>query len=113
MLKISGRIETILPLESGVSKKTDKPWSKGGFTINTGDKYNPIVCFSLFGEEKIALTNGHNVGEEVEVAFNLSSRAWEKDGKVSYFTSADAWAINKSSGEQEPVTQEDSSDLPF
>ena len=52
-LKIAGTITKILDIEGGVSKN-GKEWKKQGFIIDTGAEYNPQICFSLFGEEKIA-----------------------------------------------------------
>ena len=51
-LSIKGRITQILDVESGTSK-AGKEWKKQAFVVDTGAQYNPLVCFSLFGEEKI------------------------------------------------------------
>jgi len=115
-LKVTGKIEELLPVESGVSK-AGKDWKKQNFVVNTGDEYNPLVCFSVFGDEKVANLANNKVGETVEVAFNVSSRKWEKDGKVSYFHNLDAWKINVVGGNisNEPagVGQSDDDSLPF
>ena len=63
---------------------------KQGFVIDTGAQYNPEVCFSLFGDEKIEMLRNYGEGQEVEVAFNISSR--EFNGK--YYHNIDAWKIN-------------------
>ena len=56
-LSIKGKINQILSVESGTSK-AGKEWKKQSFVVDTGAQYNPLVCFSLFGEEKISmLTN--------------------------------------------------------
>ncbi len=88
-LKIKGRIIKILSIESGTSK-AGKEWKKQGFVIDTGAQYNPEVCFSLFGDDKIAMLRNFGEGQEVEVAFNISSR--EFNGK--YYHNIDAWKIN-------------------
>ena len=90
-LKVSGKIEKILPVESGTSK-AGKEWKKQNFVINTGAEFNPTICFSVFGDEKVDnLTKYNKEGDEVEVHFNVSSREWE--GK--YFHNVDAWRIEK------------------
>tara|TARA_B100001029_G_C14837319_1_gene326330 strand:- start:154 stop:519 length:366 start_codon:yes stop_codon:yes gene_type:complete len=89
-LSIKGTIKHKLEIEEGVSK-AGKEWKSQSFVLNTGAQYNPDICFKLFGEEKINLISNLNDGEEVEVSFNLSSREW--NGK--WFTSADAWKIEK------------------
>lgn len=87
-LKIKGQITSKLEVESGTSN-AGKEWQKQSFVINTGAQYNPEVCFSLFGEEKIAMLENHQEGTEVEVSFNISSR--EFNGK--YYHNLDAWKI--------------------
>lgn len=92
-LAVKGRISKILSIESGMSK-AGKEWKKQGFVIDTGAQYNPEVCFSLFGDDKIAMLRNFGEGQEVEVAFNISSR--EFNGK--YYHNIDAWKINPAGG---------------
>ena len=88
--------------------------------IDTGAQFNPEVCFSLFGEDKISMLQGIKPGEEIEISFNLSSR--EYNGR--YYHNIDAWRINKAAvavvagpadeapfPAQEAAEEED--DLPF
>lgn len=88
-LSVKGTIKQILKVESGTSK-AGKEWKKQGFVVDTGAQYNPDVCFSLFGEDKIAALNNFSQGDEVEVFFNISSR--EFNGK--YYHNIDAWKID-------------------
>ena len=90
VLEVRGVISSILDVESGTSK-AGKEWKKQGFVIDTGNEYNPEVCFSVFGEDKIESLSKHNAGDEVNVSFNLSSR--EFNGK--YYHNIDAWQIEK------------------
>ena len=92
-MEIKGKVENILAVESGTSK-AGKEWRKQNFVINTGDQYNPLVCFGVFGDDKIAMVADLSVGEDVNVHFNLSSR--EFNGK--YYHNIDAWKIEKGSG---------------
>ena len=71
------------------------------------DSYNPDICFKLFGEEKIQLLTNIQEEEKVEVFFNLSSREW--NGK--WFTSADAWKIEKNTENSQDL-QIDNSEIP-
>ena len=115
-LKIKGKIVKVLEVESGTSK-AGKEWKKQGFVIDTGKEYNPEVCFSMFGDEKVDNFAKYNKeGQEVEVSFNVSSR--EFNGK--YFHNLDAWMVktvtneapaglNNSDAEQDDPTD----DLPF
>lgn len=108
--KIAGKIVKFLPVEKGVSG-AGKEWQKQSFVIDTGDQYNPEVCFSMFGDEKVEKLNQYNkVGDEVEVSFNLSSR--EFNGK--YYHNLDAWRLDKIGADTASgaaATEED--DLPF
>jgi hypothetical protein len=88
-LSVEGKLTSILPVESGTSK-AGKEWKKQGFVIDTGAQYNPEVCFSLFGDDKIALLSGLKSGQDIKVEFNLSSR--EYNGK--WFHNVDAWKID-------------------
>ena len=54
-------------------------------------------------QDRTTLFDNLNVGDEVEVAFNLRGRPWtNKDGVTSYFNSLVAWRVSKVT--TEPVT---------
>ena len=95
-LTIKGNLVKILDATGGTSK-AGKEWSKQEFVINTGDQFNPEVCFTLFGDDKISLIKDIAEGQELTVHFNLSSR----DFQGKYYHNLDAWKI------------EASQDLPF
>jgi len=88
-LKVSGKITSILDVEKGTSK-AGKDWQKQNFVIDTGEKFNNIICFQVFGVDKCeALTKYNKVGDVVNVSFNVSSR--EYNGK--YYHNLDAWMV--------------------
>ena len=90
-MDIHGKINKILPLESGVSK-AGKEWKKQSVLIDTGDEYNPIVLVNAFGEEKIKSLNKFQEGDTIDISCNVYSR--EFNGK--YYTSIDGyWFANK------------------
>jgi hypothetical protein len=69
-------------------------------------------------QDKAALLDKVNFGDEVKVSFNLRGNKWEKDGKVSYFTNLDAWKIEVIKAEKNNVISEaelvePADDLPF
>lgn len=110
-LKIEGKIVAILPIVKGTSK-AGKEWQKMDFVIDTGDQFNPNVCFQLFGEEKTEqFLKSSKEGDNITVHFNVSSR--EFNGK--YYTNLDAWkwetVQNEAPGQPDPVNEEE--DLPF
>lgn len=116
-LALKGTISKILPVETGTSK-AGKGWKKQSFVVDTGEAYNPDVCFGLFGDDKLEMLTQFAEGEAVEVAFNVSSR--EFNGK--YYHNIDAWKISKvGTSVQSPVSApfpaaanvEGDDDLPF
>ena len=62
-----------------------------------GERFSDFIKFQLT-QDKCPLIDSFQVGELVEVSFNLRGRKWEKDGKVSYFNSLDAWRLKKADG---------------
>ncbi len=113
-LRVTGVIKSINQIEKGQSK-AGKEWQKQTFVIDTGEKFNPEVCFQVFGAEKCEnLTKYNKVGDNVEVCFNVSSR--EFNGK--YYHNLDAWKVSKMEGMSTApapanVDAEGVDDLPF
>jgi len=112
-LEVVGKIEKVLEAKKGTSKKSGEEWISQEFVVKTGDKYNNLYCFSIFGQEKVDNFAKYNkVGDAVKVSFNVSTNEWQ--GK--YFTSLQAWSVFKETGEangQEPVVSDVVDDLPF
>ena len=104
-MEVKGIIIEKLEKETGETK-AGKSWVKQSIVIDNGDQYNPLVCVTFFGEEKVAKLASFNKGNSCVVEINLSSR--EYNGK--YYHNIDGWKIAKV-GEQAPVAEED--DLPF
>jgi hypothetical protein len=88
MNTIKGKLVKVLPIESGISK-AGKEWKKGGFVIDTGDQFNPFICFGLFGKS-LSIIDGKTIGNELEVSFNISSREFEN----KWYSQIDAWKID-------------------
>jgi hypothetical protein len=73
-------------------------------------------------QDKCELLEQHNVGDEVEVHFNLRGREWNGPQGVKFFNTLDAWRVTAVSNSQPTTTQaaaaskaqvSDPSDLPF
>jgi hypothetical protein len=107
-LAVKGKIQQILKPQSGTSQ-AGKEWNKQEFVIETEEQYPKKVCFTLFGE-KTSLINGLEVGQEVEVSFNLESR--EYNGR--WFHNVNAWKIDKPSAQNipEPPPEFSADDIP-
>ena len=106
-LSIKGTLKKKLDIEQGTSKSGNE-WKSQSFILNTGEQYNPDICFKLFGDEKIKMIESLNEGEEISVMFNLYSREWNN----KWYTSADAWKIEKSDSNSQDFEIIDESEIP-
>ena len=106
-LKITGTIEKFLDVQKGTTKE-GKEWQKREFIVKTSDEYNNLFCFDVFGLEQVEnLTKFNNVGDVVEVQFNVKCNEW----KGKYYTSLSSWRIEKLEVVQQEAKSDD--DLPF
>ena len=104
-MNVIGKITKKLDIESGISK-SGKEWNKQSVIIEqTGTEYNKQVVISFFGD-KIKNLRDIEVGSEVNVSINLSSR--EYNGK--YYHNIDGWFIAKLGEETVSPTNDD---MPF
>lgn len=78
------RTETFKVREFAVEKTEDI----GGRTIINYAKFQCV-------QDKTAIVDKVNVGDDIKVYFNIKGSKWEKDGKTSYFTNLDAWRIEQ------------------
>lgn len=104
-MKVNGKLVKFLEVQKGTSK-AGKEWMKQEFVLNTGDDYNPEICISVFGKEKVEGLKQFNEGQQLEVSVNVYSREW----KGRYFHSIDAWQIEVVGSKQDVG---DDGDLPF
>lgn len=89
-MQIIGKLTTKLPRETGTSK-SGKSWEKQSIVIEqTGATFNKEVVVTFFGD-KIKQIRDIEVGTEVSVSINLSSR--EYNGR--YYHNIDGWFIAK------------------
>ena len=88
-MEIEGRLEIKLAVQSGRSAKGD--WAKQEFVIEDQEGNFPTkACFSVWGADKVKDLERYNVGDQIKVAFNISSR--EFNGK--WYTDLRAWRIS-------------------
>ena len=89
IMEIEGRLEMKLAVQSGTSAKGN--WAKQEFVIEYQEGNFPTkACFSVWGAEKVKDLEKYNVGDQIKVAFNISSR--EFNGK--WYTDLRAWRIS-------------------
>src|SRR5437868_13482610 len=78
------RTETFKTREFAVEKTEDI----NGRTITNYVKFQCV-------QDKTAIVDRINIGDDVKVYFNIKGSKWEKDGKVNYITNLDAWRIEQ------------------
>jgi hypothetical protein len=105
-MEIIGKLVQKLERETGVSKE-GKTWEKQSILVEqSGTDYNKEVVISFFGD-KIKKLRDLEVGSDVSVSINLSSR--EYNGK--YYHNIDGWFIAKFG--EETVSPLNEENLPF
>lgn len=78
------RTETFKVREFAVEKTDDI----GGRTVSNFIKFQCV-------QDKTAIIDKVNIGDEIKVHFNIKGTKWEKEGKTSYFTNLDAWRVEQ------------------
>jgi hypothetical protein len=92
-------------------------FTKREFVIKlTGENENPTypnhVALELI-KDKCPMMDNHNIGDEIQVQFNLSGRLWSGGGKPEKcFTSLQAWRVTPVSGLPHSSSLVDQSDSP-
>ena len=105
-MNIIGKLVKKLERETGVSK-TGKAWEKQSIIVEqSGTDYNKEVVVTFFGD-KIKSIRDIEVGSDVNVSINLSSR--EYNGK--YYHNIQGWFCAKLG--EETVAPADEDALPF
>ena len=109
-MEVTGVIKQILNVEQGTSK-AGKEWKKLNFILESKDgEYTNTICFDVFGEEKVDnFVKFNNVGDNVTVSFNVSSREYNE----RWYTQTSAWMVKKNTFEAETKLEEAKDDLPF
>ena len=90
MFKLNGTIEVL-----NETVQVTPKFSKREFVINDNGQYPQTISFQA-AQDKCPMLDGFNVGDEVEVSFNLRGREWTSpQNEVKYFNTLDAWKIEK------------------
>lgn len=75
-MEIIGKFVKSLPEQNGESQRG--PWVRGGFVIETEEQFPKQVCFSLWGEDKVAVVRTMNAGTQIKVYFSPESREFNE-----------------------------------
>ncbi len=68
-----------------------------------GRSFTNFVKFQCV-QDKTAIPDKFNIGDEVKVFFNIKGTKWEKDGRTNYITNLDAWRMESIKLGQNNVT---------
>lgn len=87
-MTIKGKVKKVYNEEtfgSGFRKKD--------IVVTTQEKY-PQDIIVEFVQDKVDSLEGINVGDNIEVSFNIRGREWESpDGKIKYFNTIQGWKV--------------------
>lgn len=100
-MNIKGKI-----LEMSEAVQVKETFRKREFVLEYADnpQYPEFVKFELI-QDKCDLLNDFQVGQEIEVHFNLKGRKWtDPQGQVKYFNSLQAWRLDTASDSSAPST---------
>jgi len=97
----------------GETQQISQKFAKREFVIETEDKYPQKVILQLT-QDKCGLLDAYEVGDAVDVDFNLRGREWTPPkGEVKYFNTLEAWRFNREQPEEASYESNDSDDIPF
>lgn len=109
--EFEGKVLKFTEIESGISK-AGKEWQKQGIVLATENEYNPEVCITAFGKEKMHSMNKLEVGMVASIMCNVSSKL-AKNGR--YYHNIDGYFFtNQSNKSSDKITNgEAEEDMPF
>lgn len=89
MFKLNGIIKV-----AGETVQMSEKFSKRDLVItDDSSMYPQDIAFQL-AQDKCPLLDTFNVGDRVEVSFNIRGKAWQSPhGETKYFNTLDAWRI--------------------
>lgn len=76
------RTETFKTREFVIEKSEDI----GGRIISNYVKFQSV-------QDRTAMPDRFNIGDEVKISFNIKGSKWVKDGRENYITNLDAWRM--------------------
>ena len=74
--------------------------------IETEDKYPQMVAFDVLGSEKIEALKNANIGDTMEIWFNVRGNEW----KDKFYTSLSMWKWEKASPNETMFENQSSND---
>ncbi len=100
--------------EIGEECQVTDSFKKREFVLEHTEKslYTEYIKFEMTND-RCEILNNVNVGDEVEVGFNIKGRKWtDQEGKTKYFVTLQAWKISEYTGENHKSDNSQSSESP-
>ena len=73
-MDIIGKFIKLLPTQEGDSPRGH--WVRGGFVIETEDRYPQKIAFTIMGEDKVRMVQQLQLGAKLQVQFSPESREY-------------------------------------
>lgn len=86
-------------IEKHPTMQVSERFKKREFVLDITEEVNgnayPNFAKMQAVQNRCEILDNFNEGDMVKVSFNIRGNKWEKDGKVNYITSLDAWRIER------------------
>lgn len=86
-------------IEKYPTQQVSERFKKREFVLDITEEVNgnsyPNFAKLQAVQNRCELLDSFNEGDMVKVSFNIRGNKWEKDGRVNYITSLDAWRIER------------------
>lgn len=90
-MKFTGICKAVLPMQSGVSQRTNQTWNSQEYVFEEeGQRFPQSMCARVFGADKIAEMNIQQ-GQRYEVDFDITTNQSQKTG--GYFNSLNIYKV--------------------
>lgn len=72
-------------------------------TSPNGFEFVDTIKFQLV-QDKVDILDPYQLGQNINVHFNIKGNKWEKNGQVNYFVNLDAWKIEEAGAQNNSTT---------
>lgn len=94
-------------IEKNDTQQVTERFKKREFVLDISEEVNGTTYQNYakmqLVQDRCDKLNAFQVGDVIKVSFNIRGNRWEKDGKVNYINSLDAWRIEHANNSNEAV----------
>jgi single-strand DNA-binding protein len=94
-------------IEKFSEQQITEKFRKREFVVEISDGLYPQQIKFELTQDKCAALDNFSIGDEIKVSFNLRGRSYDKDGKKNYFTTIQAWRLDKVSSNSPSYNHDD------